>query len=164
MTVVKQPLYDLVRHLRPQIPAKADYSLRRVGYRGNSPSMTLANAGSPSLMALANWSAFSPCRLKYSRYVDIQIVENEQQETVVRSLLRAYEHFGGVPMMSVFDNMSTVVKSREVLEDAYRQSPLDRAFRPNCVVVDCGFVPLACWPYRPQEKGSVENLVGVCQR
>jgi transposase len=30
---------------------------------------------------------FFASRLKYSRYVDVQVVDNEQQETVVRCLL-----------------------------------------------------------------------------
>lgn len=101
---------------------------------------------------------FFVSRLKYSRFVDVQVVENEQQETVVRSLLRAYAHFGGVPLMSVFDNMSTVVQSREVLDDGTIRVNWTQRF--GQLAIDCGFIPLACYPYRPQQKGSVENLVG----
>jgi hypothetical protein len=101
---------------------------------------------------------FFASRLKYSRFVDVQIVENQQQETVVRCLLRAYEHFGGIPLMSVFDNMSTVVESREVREDGSVKVNWTQRFAQ--FAMDCGIIPLACWPYRPQQKGSVENLVG----
>lgn len=101
---------------------------------------------------------FFASRLKYSRFIDIQLVENEQQESVIRILLRAFEHFGGVPMIGVFDNMSSAVKSREVKADGTLKVHWTERF--SQFVVDCGLIPLACWPYRPQEKGSVENLVG----
>ncbi|MEM7348023.1 MAG: IS21 family transposase, partial [Chloroflexota bacterium] len=101
---------------------------------------------------------FFASRLKYSRFVDIQIVDNEQQETVVRSLLKACENFGGVPLMGVFDNMSSAVKSREVEPDGNVKVHWTERFGQVCM--DCGLIPLACWPYRPQQKGSVENLVG----
>ena len=101
---------------------------------------------------------FFASRLKYSRYVDVQVVANEQQETVVRSLLKAFEHFGGVPLMGVFDNMSSAVKSREVTAEGEVTVHWTDRFAQVCM--DCGLIPLACWPYRPQQKGSVENLVG----
>jgi hypothetical protein len=88
----------------------------------------------------------------------VQVVKNEQQETVVRSLLRAFEAFGGVPLMGVFDNMSTAVKSREIDADGNVKVHWTERFAQVCM--DCGLIPLACWPYRPQQKGSVENLVG----
>jgi transposase len=101
---------------------------------------------------------FFASRLKYSRFIDIQIVDNEQQETVVRCLLRSFERFGGVPLMCVFDNMSSIVKSRELSEDG--KPKVHWAERFGQLAIDCGFIPLACWPYRPQQKGAVENLVG----
>ena len=86
------------------------------------------------------------------------MVDNEQQETVVRCLLKAFENFGGVPLMGVFDNMSSAVKSREVEPDGTVKVQWTERFGQACM--DCSLIPLACWPYRPQQKGSVENLVG----
>jgi transposase len=152
----KSAVYELVRRLRPKTKARpivrfeglpGEFSQHDFGQRW----VTFSD-GSRKLIR------FFASRLKYSRYVDIQIVENEQQETVVRSLLRAFEHFGGVPMIGVFDNMSTAVKSREVREDGSVKVHWTERF--GQLAVDCDLVPLACWPYRPQEKGSVENLVG----
>ena len=101
---------------------------------------------------------FFTSRLKYSRTIDVQIVENEQLETVVRCLLRGFERFGGMPLKCVFDNMTTVVDSRITDPDGQTQVVWNKRF--GQFVIDCGFIPVACWPYRPQQKGSVENLVG----
>ena len=152
----KTAVYELVRRLRPKTKPRpivrfeglpGEFSQHDFGQRW----VTFSD-GSRQLIR------FFASRLKYSRYVDIQIVENEQQETVVRSLLSAFEHFGGVPMIGVFDNMSTAVKSREIRDDGSVKVHWTERF--GQLAVDCGLVPLACWPYRPQEKGSVENLVG----
>jgi len=152
----KTAVYDLVRRLRAEkvsVPivrfeglpgefAQHDFGQRRVRFADGHIEVV----------------RFFASRLKYSRYVDVQIVDNEQQETVVRCLLRAYEHFGGIPLMSVFDNMSSVVESREVREDGRVKVNWTQRFAQ--FAIDCGVIPLACWPYRPQQKGSVENLVG----
>ena len=124
----------------------------------NFLSMTLANGGSPIPTGATQVVRFFASRLKYSRFIDVQIVDNEQQETVVRCLLRAFERFGGVPLFGVFDNMSSAVKSREVQPDGNVKVNWTERFGQLCI--DCGLIPLACWPYRPQQKGSVENLVG----
>lgn len=149
-------VYDLVRRLRPApvaVPivrfeglpgefSQHDFGQRRVTFADGSTQVV----------------HFFASRLKYSRFIDVQIVDNEQQETVVRCLLRTFEHFGGVPLMCVFDNMSTVVQSRTVQETGEEQ--VNWAPRFGQFAIDCGFIPLACFPYRPQQKGSVENLVG----
>ena len=152
----KSAVYELVRRLRPTKPrapivrfeglpgefSQHDFGQRRVTFADGHIEVV----------------HFFASRLKYSRFVDVQIVDNEQQETVLRCLLRAYEHFGGIPLMCVFDNMSTVVESREILEDGKVKVNWTQRFAQ--FAIECGVIPLACWPYRPQQKGSVENLVG----
>lgn len=78
--------YDLIRRLRPKDPPKpiirfeglpGEFSQHDFGQRW----VTFSD-GSRKLIR------FFASRLKYSRFVDIEIVDNEQQETVVRSLLR----------------------------------------------------------------------------
>ena len=152
----KTAAYELVRRLRPQTKPKP--ILRFEGLPGEFSQHDFGQRWVTFTDGSRKLIRFFASRLKYSRYVDIQIVENEQQETVVRSLLQAFEHFGGVPMIGVFDNMSSAVKSRENREDGTVK--VDWTERFGQLAVDCGLVPLACWPYRPQEKGSVENLVG----
>ncbi|MEL7476569.1 MAG: IS21 family transposase [Cyanobacteria bacterium J06555_12] len=152
----KTSVYDAVRRLRPKEPpipvvrfeglpgefSQHDFGQRRVTFEDGSSHVI----------------RFFSSRLKYSRTIDVQLTENEQQETVVRCLLRAFERFGGVPLKCVFDNLSAVVNSRLKPVDGELQVVWTQRF--GQLVVDCGVIPVACWPYRPQQKGSVENLVG----
>jgi len=152
----KTAIYDLVRRIRPHktkppvvrfegLPgefSQHDFGQRRVTFEDGSMQIV----------------HFFASRLKYSRTIDVHIVENEQLETVVRGLLQAFERFGGMPLKCVFDNMTTVVDSRVTSPEGQTQVVWNRRF--SQFVVDCGFIPVACWPYRPQQKGSVENLVG----
>jgi transposase len=96
---------------------------------------------------------FFASRLKYSRWVDVQLVEDEQVEALVRSLLASFVAFGGIPLLAVFDNPKTVTLGREggriLWNETFGQ-----------VALDYGFGVELCTPGRGQEKGSVENLVG----
>ena len=96
---------------------------------------------------------FFASRLKYSRFAHVRVVADERVEALVRALLESFEVFGGVPLVSVFDNPKTVVirrhGSRIEWNTTFGQAALDLRFAPEL-----------CWPHRPQEKGAVENLVG----
>lgn len=152
----KSAVYDLVRRIRPHetksplvrfegLPgefSQHDFGQRRVTFEDGTTQVV----------------HFFASRLKYSRTIDVHIVENEQLETVVRGLLRAFERFDGMPLKCVFDNMTTVVDSRITDPDGQTQVVWNKRF--GQFAIDCGFIPVACWPYRPQQKGSVENLVG----
>jgi transposase len=95
----KPAIYDLVRRLRPLetkpplvrfegLPgefSQHDFGQRRVSFEDGTTQIV----------------HFFASRLKYSRMVDVHIVDNEQLETVVRCLLRAFERFGGMPLKCV---------------------------------------------------------------
>lgn len=152
----KTAVFDLVRRLKPEpwappvvrfegLPgefSQHDFGQRRVTYDDGTTEIV----------------HFFASRLKYSRLLDACIVPDEQLETVIRSLLRAFQTFGGVPLQCVFDNMKTVVISHRKGDDDTVSVQWNQVF--GQFAVDCGFVPVACWPHRPQQKGSVENLVG----
>jgi transposase len=71
----------------------------------------------------------------------------------IRCHLHAFTYLGGVPRRLLYDNLKSVVRSRDA-EDVVHWNPrfLDEAFV-------AGFAPQACKPYRPQTKGKVENGV-----
>lgn len=52
---------------------------------------------------------FFASRLKYSRFAAITLVPNQQTETLVRTLVRHFVEFGGVPLLAVFDRPRTIV-------------------------------------------------------
>jgi transposase len=97
---------------------------------------------------------FAAYRLKHSRWVGVVIVPDERVESLVRALLACFEASGGVPLRVVFDNPKTVVLGR------------DENGRPRWnptlaqVAIDYGFTIELCTPRSPEQKGSVENLVG----
>lgn len=98
---------------------------------------------------------FFASRFKWSRYSRVSIVENEQCETVVRTQLQHYTDFGARPLIAVFDRPKTIAISWRddgTITD-WNQTFINAEFEIG-VGVD------VCWPYRPNEKGAVENLVG----
>lgn len=100
---------------------------------------------------------FAAYRLKYSRWVHVVLVPNEQVESLIRSLLDSFAKSGGVPLRVVFDNPKTVVLRRE------QGRPVWNAVLAP-VAIDYGFTIELCTPRQPQQKGAVENLVGFVKR
>jgi len=98
---------------------------------------------------------FFASRLKYSRWVEVTLVPDERVETLVRTLVDHLAAFGGVPLVAVFDRPKTVALS-------WGRDGVVTNWNPTFagVTLDLGLGVEVCWPYRPQEKGSIENLVG----
>ena len=90
--------------------------------------------------------------LSYSRDLWVGFYHDMSLTNVLDGHRRAFAHFGGVPRRILYDNMKTVVLER--VADAVR-------FQPD--FLECaahyGFEPVACRPYRPNEKGRVERKV-----
>lgn len=98
---------------------------------------------------------FFASRLKYSRWAEVTLVADEQVESLVRALVDHLAAFGGVPLVAVFDRPKTVALKwgRDGVVTEWNATFAG-------VALDLGLGVEVCWPYRPQEKGSVENLVG----
>ena len=96
---------------------------------------------------------FFASQLRYSRMVRVLVVPNETVETICHSVVDAYEYFGGMPLIGVFDNPRTIVTKREGKHVSWQETFA-------WFTVECGFSPHVTWPYLPREKGGVENLVG----
>ena len=98
---------------------------------------------------------FFASRLKYSRWVEVTLVPNERVETLVRTLVEHLAAFGGIPLVAVFDRPKTIALR-------WGRDGVVTEWNPTFagVALDLGLGVEVCWPYRPQEKGSVENLVG----
>ena len=146
----KSALYELVGELRPKLTTPL---VRFEGVAGEFSQHDFGQVEVRYLDGAHERVHFFVSRLKYSRWVDVRVVENEGVESLVRSLLAGFESFGGVPLVAVFDNPKTVVISRKdsriQWNDTFGQAALDYRFAPEL-----------CTPRRGQEKGSAENLVG----
>ena len=146
----KSAFYDLVRSLRKVEPMPM---VRFEGVAGEFTQHDFGEIKIPFVSGKTERVVFFASRLKYSRYTRVEIVRDQGVESLVRGFIRAFEAFGGVPLVAVFDNPKTVVLSRK-----------DRVIEWNKTfaqaVLDLRVAPELCWPRRANQKGSVENLVG----
>jgi transposase len=146
----KSAVYELVRRLRP--PAVAPL-VRFEGVPGEFSQHDFGQVDVRYPSRVIERVHFFASRLKWSRVVHVVLVPDEREETLVRGLLDAFEAFGGIPLVTVWDNPKTVVVSRKgeliVWNPIFGQVALDYRFAPEL-----------CWPRSGNQKGAVENLVG----
>lgn len=146
----KSALYELIRRLRPVSVAPL---VRFEGVAGEFSQHDFGVVSVRFTSGAVERVRFFASRLKWSRFAHVTVVPNEREEALVRGLLQAFEAFGGVPLVTVWDNPKTVVLTRKgaliVWNPIFGQVALDYRFAPEL-----------CWPRRGQQKGAVENLVG----
>jgi len=87
--------------------------------------------------------------------VRVSIVKDETVETLVRSLAEHLASWGGAPLVCVFDRPKTVALKWRRNGEVTEWNPVFA-----CATLEMGIGVELCWPYRAQEKGAVENLVG----
>lgn len=97
---------------------------------------------------------FFASRLKYSRFVAVSLVPNERVETLVRTLVRHFVSFGGVPLLAVFDRPRTIVAKSGVGREVERFNPIFAQ-----VMLELGVGAEMCAPRSGNQKGAVEHLV-----
>jgi transposase len=150
----KSALYELIRRLRPTLTLPV---VRFEGVPGEFSQHDFGQADVRYIDGRTERVHFFASRLKWSRAVDVRLVPNEQEEALVRALLRSFEAFGGIPLVTVWDNPKTVVQARQgdliVWNAVFGQVALDYRFAPEL-----------CWPRAAQQKGAVEQLVGWVKR
>jgi len=92
--------------------------------------------------------------LAHSRMLYAEFCLSEKMEHWLAAHRRAFEYFGGVPKKIMHDNLKTAVTSHDPgTKPVFNTRYLDFARH-------YGFEPVACTPYRPNQKGRVENAVG----
>jgi transposase len=92
--------------------------------------------------------------LGYSRMTYVEFVSNEKFDVLRQCHVNAFEYFGGVTKDVLYDNMKTVVLTRDHYEEASHR------FHPGLwqFAKEYGFTPRLCRPYRAQTKGKVERF------
>lgn len=96
---------------------------------------------------------FLVVRLCYSARLYVYAAPNQTREALLEGLSRAFVHFGGVPRVLWFDNLTPVVQ--KVLRGRDRKK--QRGF--EVFEAHHGFQSEFCRPARGNEKGGVENAV-----
>ncbi len=148
----KSALYDLVKQLRLPEPhftvrfeaVPGEFSQHDFG----QVQVTYNNGHTETLTFLAT-------RMKFSRWVQVSIVPDQSAETLVRAVCDHFDLIGGVPLFAVFDRPRTVALQWKADGTITRYNPIFQQ-----ALFDMGVCPEVCWPYSPQQKGAVENLVG----
>ncbi len=146
----KSAVYELLRRLRTPTVAPL---VRFEGVPGEFSQHDFGQVDVRYVSGAVERIHFFASRLKWSRVVHVTVVADERVEQLVRALLAAFGGFGGVPLVTVWDNPKTVVLQRQ--GDLIVWNPVF-----GHVALDYRFAPELCWPRSGQQKGAVENLVG----
>ena len=148
----KTALYARVASLRPKSAKPL------VGFEGLPGEFSQHDFGQSEVEFVDGTSQrihFFASRLKYSRLMRVSLVRDEAVESLVRTLAEHLASWGGVPLQCVFDRPKTIAlqwrKNGEVTE-------WNAVFA--YATLEMGVGVELCWPYRAQQKGSVENRVG----
>src|SRR5438270_2351568 len=95
--------------------------------------------------------------LSYSRMRFVTFVKRCDAPTLIRSLMEAFEYFGGLPKAALTDRMKSVLLEME--DNKPRWNPRFADFMASIAVA-----PRVCKAYRPQTKGKVERTVSVVKQ
>jgi transposase len=146
----KSALYALVASLRP---APTRPVVRFEGLPGEFTQHDFGHVDVRFIDGTKKRVHFFASRLKYSRHVEVTLVDNEQTETIVRTLVEHFDRLGGVPLVAVFDQPKTIVKTwRDGKVQEYNATFAQ-------AVLEVGVGVEVCWPRSGQQKGAVESLV-----
>jgi hypothetical protein len=104
----KSAMYQLIAEVRPK-PAKP--VVRFEGLPGEFSQHDFGEVDVRFVDGRRKRVVFFASRLKYSRWVQVTIVPDQQVESLVRTLVEHFEAIGGVPLVAVFDRPKTVVIS-----------------------------------------------------
>lgn len=148
----KTVVFDAIRSLRPK-PQKP--LVRFEGLPGEFSQHDFGQVEVTYADGTRERIHFFATRMKYSRYALVSLVDDEKVESLVRTLVDHFDRIGGIPLLAVFDRPRTVAL-------AWKQNGEVTEWNPtfSAVVMDLSLGVEVCWPYSPQQKGSVENLVG----
>ena len=148
----KSALYDLVRGVRVVTPRPV---IRFEGLPGEFTQHDFGEVLVHFLDSTMQRIHFFASRLKYSRWVEVSVVPNQQVETLARTLVDHFAALGGIPLLAVFDRPKTVALAWSKNGEVTEWNPIFAG-----VVLDLGLGIEVCWPHAPQQKGAIENLVG----
>jgi len=107
-------------------------------------------------------NAFVPCRLFgailcFSQYLYIRVTADEKQVSMLSSVAKSFEYFGGVPETIAVDNAKAQVTSAHRYDADINPEFFKFANHYN-------IAPLAMRPGEPKDKNLIENALGVFWR
>lgn len=151
----RSAMFELVKRMRPAKPVEP--LVRFEGLPGEFAQFDFGEVKLRFADGRKRKVTFFAGRLKYSRFVHVVLVDDQTAETLIRSLLACLTAFGGAPKEWVFDNPKTVRISKPGEPIVLHQYLRDLA-------ADLHVLPTLCTPRTPQQKGSVENVIGFSKK
>ena len=148
----KSALYELVKELRPE---RVRPIVRFEGLAGEFSQHDFGHVDVHFIDGRKQRVHFFASRLKYSRWVQVSLVDNERVEALVRAMVDHFAAWGGIPLLAVFDRPKTIALKWTRDGKVTDWNPIFGA-----VALDLGLGVELCWPRSPEQKGAVENLVG----
>src|SRR5436190_18224656 len=141
----KTALYDLISELRPKTVRPL------VRFEGLAGEFSQHDFGHVDVRFIGGGQKrihFFASRLKYSRWVEVTIVPDEQTETIVRTLVDHFTAIGGIPLLAVFDRPKTVALTWTTDGQVTEWNPLFAG-----VALDLGLGIELCWPRARNKRG-----------
>jgi transposase len=148
----KTAVYALVASLRPK---SAKPLVRFEGLPGEFSQHDFGQIEVQFVDGASQRVHFFASRLKYSRFMCVSLVQDEAVESLVRTLAEHLTSWGGAPLQCVFDRPKTIALQWRKNGEVTEWNPVFAY-----ATLEMGVGVELCWPYRAQQKGSVENLVG----
>jgi transposase len=148
----KSAMYELVKQLRPERPRPI---VRFEGLAGEFSQHDFGHVDVRFLDGSKRRFHFFASRLKFSRWTEVSLVTDERAESLVRALVDHFAAWGGLPLLAVFDRPKTIALSWGKDGQVTEWNPTFSG-----VALDLSLGIELCWPHSPEQKGSVENLVG----
>jgi transposase len=147
----KTALYGLVASLRPK---SVKPLVRFEGLPGEFSQHDFGQYNVKFVDGTFRRVHFFASRLKYSRYIRVSLVSDEAVESLVRTLAEHLHGWGGRPLLCVFDRPKTIALKWNRSGEVTEWNPVFAY-----ATLEMGIGVELCWPYRANQKGSVENLV-----
>jgi transposase len=148
----KTALYTLIASLRPP---KQRPVVRFEGLPGEFSQHDFGHVDVRFIDGTKRRVHFFASRLKYSRWAQVTLVEDETVESLLRPLVEHFEAMGGVPLVAVFDRPKTIVTKWNRDSTVVEYNPTFAQ-----VMLELGVGVELCWPRSGWQKGSVERIVG----
>lgn len=148
----KTALYALVASVRPK---QIKPLIRFEGLPGEFSQHDFGEVEVAFLDGSTHRIHFFASRLKYSRWIRVSVVRDQTVESLVRHLAEHLDSWGGAPLMCVFDRPKTVALKWRRNGEVTEWNPVFAY-----AMLEMGIGVELCWPQQPNQKGTVENLVG----
>lgn len=146
----RSAMMKLVKEVRPPVPKEP--VIRFEGLPGEFTQWDFGEGWVTFLDGKRRKVRFFAGRLKYSRFMHVELVPDQKSEALIRALIACLVAFGGATKQWVFDNAKTIRISK-------MDEPVVLHAHLRDLVAEMNVLPEMCAARSGNQKGSVERLV-----